>query len=57
MSRMIVAALLLVALAAAALAGHAHARRHQHPRFVHHSIGYVIAAALAATSLLFYGPE
>lgn len=57
MSRMIIAVLLLVALAAAALAGHAHARRHEHPRLVHHSIGYVIVALLAATSLLFYGPE
>ena len=46
-----------VALGAAALAGARHARRHEHPRFVHHSIGFTIVAIIAAASLLFYGPE
>ena len=48
--------LLAVALVAAALAGARHARRHEHPRFVHHSIGFTIVAIVAAASLLFYGP-
>ncbi len=47
---------LAVAIAAAALAGSSHARRHQHPRFVHHSIGYVVIAIIAGASILFFGP-
>ena len=31
-------------------------QRHEHPRFVHHSIGYTIVAVLAAATLLFFGP-
>ena len=50
-------ALLVIALAAAALAGSRHARRHEHPRFVHHSIGFVIVAIVSAIALLFFGPE
>ena len=48
--------LVVIALGAAALAGSRHARRHEHPRFVHHSIGYTIVAVLAAATLLFFGP-
>ena len=48
--------LVVIALGAAALAGSRHARRHEHPRFVHHSIGYTIGAVLAAATLLFFGP-
>ncbi|MEO6433108.1 MAG: hypothetical protein ABIO29_03900 [Sphingomicrobium sp.] len=49
--------LLALALVAAALAGSRHARRHEHPRFVHHSIGFVIVAVVAAGSILFFGPQ
>lgn len=54
----ILAKILLVALAiaAAALAGSSHARRHTHPRHLHHSIGYVIVAIIAGAALLFFGP-
>lgn len=57
MTGVITALLLIVALGAAAAAGHAHARRREHPRFVHHSIGYVIVALVAAGSLLIFGPQ
>ncbi|MEO7564245.1 MAG: hypothetical protein ABIR63_00270 [Sphingomicrobium sp.] len=48
--------LLVLALGAAVLAGSRHARRHEHPRFVHHSIGFVIVAIVAGASLLLFGP-
>lgn len=48
--------LLVLAIVAAALAGSSHARRHVHPRHLHHSIGYVIVAIIAGVSLLFFGP-
>lgn len=55
----LIAQILLVtaALAAAALAGSHHARRREHPRFVHHGIGYVVVAVLAAVSLIVFGPK
>ena len=49
--------LLVVAVAAAALAGSSHARRHVHPRHLHHSIGFVIVAIVAGASLLVFGPR
>lgn len=48
--------LLAIALGAAVLAGSNHARRHEHPRHLHHSIGFIIVAIIAGTSLLFFGP-
>lgn len=48
--------LLVIALAAAALAGHRYARRRDHPRYVHHSIAFTIVAVVAGASLLFFGP-
>lgn len=48
--------LLAVALGAAVFAGSRHARRHEHPRFVHHSIGFTVVAIVAGASLLFFGP-
>lgn len=49
--------LLAVALLAAWLAGSRHARRHAHPRYVHHSIGFIAVAIVAGATLLFYGPN
>lgn len=49
--------LLAVALLAAWLAGSRHARRHAHPRYVHHSIGFIAVAIVAGAALLFYGPN
>jgi hypothetical protein len=49
--------LLALALGAAVLAGSRHARRHEHPHYVHHSIGFIIVAVVAGVSLLFFGPN
>jgi len=49
--------LLALALGAAVLAGSRHARRHEHPQYVHHSIGFIIVAIVAGVSLLFFGPN
>ena len=57
MSTVAVVLVLALALGAAALAGSRHARRHEHPRFIHHSIGFTIVAILAATSLMLFGPR
>lgn len=57
MANVVEVLLLALALGAAALAGSRHARRHEHPRFVHHSIGFTIVAIVAGASLLFFGPN
>jgi heme A synthase len=49
--------LLAVALLAAWIAGSRYARRRHHPRFVHHSIGFIAVAVVAGVALLFYGPN
>jgi hypothetical protein len=50
-------ALLALALISAWLAGSRHARRREHRRFVHHSLGFTLVAVLAAVALIFYGPQ
>lgn len=57
MANVVEVLLLALALGAAALAGSRHARRREHPRFVHHSIGFVIVAIVTGASLLFFGPN
>lgn len=57
MSTVAVVLVLALALGAAALAGSRHARRREHPRFIHHSIGFTIIAILAAASLMMFGPR
>ena len=57
MTNVIEVALLALALAAAVLAGSRHAQRHQHPHYVHPSIGFIIVAIVAGVSLLFFGPN
>ena len=49
--------LLAVALLAAWIAGSRYARRRHHPRFVHHSIGFIAVAVVSGVALLFYGPN